>query len=252
MRTDSGPSVADRLFAVIESCATSPRGLSLADLVDRTGLPKTTLHRSCWKLVELGMLEHGVDGFHVGTKMFALGCMNPDLRRLRVLGMPYMHELVAGTGQVVNLAVLSDCRALLVDEVFGAVSPSMPKMMGVRMPLHATAIGKALLLGREPEEVDEAIGTGALRPFTKHTIVRPELFREHLAAAARDGVVYSREEWRLGTSGLAVPVTCNGRTVAAMALIGPFEESELRSLSNPLRRAAIHFGASMNQQLAAA
>lgn len=252
MRTDSGFSVADRLFAVIESCARSPHPLSLADLVDRTGLPKTTLHRSCWKLVELGMLEHGPGGFQVGTKMYALGCMNPELRRLRVLGMPYMHELVAATGRVVNLAILSDRRALLVDEVFGSVAPAMPKMMGAGMPLHATAIGKALLLGRSPEEVDAKIGTGMLRAYTKHTIVRPELFREHLAAAAEDGVVFSRQEWRLGTSGLGTAIVADGVPAAAIAMIGPFSESELRALAKPLQRAAAHFGAGLSQHLATA
>lgn len=252
MRAEPGLSVADRLFAVIETCALSPRALSLADLAERTGLPKTTLHRTCWKLVELGMLEHGPDGFRVGTKMFALGCMNPELRRLRVLAMPYMHELVAATGRVVNLAVLSDRRALLVDEVFGTVAPAMPKMMGASMPLHATAIGKALLLGRSPEELDAALGTGMLRPYTKHTIVRPERFRDHLQAAASEGVVFSRNEWRLGTSGLGVPITRDGEVVAALALIGPFSAGELRRLVAPLRSVALHFEAGIAQQLVAA
>lgn len=249
MRADSGFSVADRLFAVIESCASSPRALSLAELVERTGLPKTTLHRSCWKLVDLGMLEHGPDGFQVGTKMYALGCMNPELRRLRVLAMPFMHELVAATGRVVNLAVLSDRRALLVDEVFGSVAPAMPKMMGAGMPLHATAIGKALLLRRSPEELDATIGTGLLRPYTKHTIVRPELFREHLGAAAEDGIVFSRQEWRRGTSGVGVPISYDGTMVAAIALIGPFDESDLQALVAPLRRVALHFEAGLARNL---
>lgn len=252
MHAEPGLSVADRLFAVIESCAFSPRGLSLVDLAQRTGLPKTTLHRTCWKLVELGMLEHGPDGFRVGTKMFALGCMNPELRRLRVLAMPYMHELVAATGRVVNLAVLSDRRALLVDEVFGTVAPAMPKMMGASMPLHATAIGKALLLGRPADELDATIGTGMLRPYTKHTIVRPEQFRAHLTTAAEEGVVFSRGEWRLGTSGLGVPINRDGEVVAALALIGPFHESELRALIAPLRKVALHFEACIAPDLVAA
>src|SRR3954471_179194 len=111
MLSAASPSVADRLFSVLESCASSSRALTLVDLVDRTGLPKTTLHRTCWKLVELGALEHDAEGFRVGTKLFALGSMSPRLRRLRVIGMPYLHDLVAVTGRVANLAVLSEGRA---------------------------------------------------------------------------------------------------------------------------------------------
>lgn len=247
MRAESGLSVADRLFAVIESCALSSRPLTLAELVQRTGLPKTTLHRSCWKLVELGMLEHDDDGFRVGTKMFALGCMNPELRQLRVFGMPYMHELAAATGRVCNLAVLSGRTALLVDEIFGTEEVATPKMMGARLALHATAIGKALLLERDEAQIDEILGTAPLRPYTKYTIVRQELFRQHLCAAREQGVVISRGEWRLGTSGVAAPVRRDGETVAAIAVIGSLGDRELRQLVRPLRRVAEHFGAGLSR-----
>jgi DNA-binding IclR family transcriptional regulator len=244
----NGPSVADRLFSVLESCAYSSGPLTLADLVERTGLPKTTLHRTCWKLVELGALEHDDDaggGFRIGTKLFALGGMSPGLRRLRVTGMPLLHELVAVTGAVANLAVLSDRRALLVEEVFGRVTPSMAKMVGATMPLHATAIGKALLMGQPPAVLDEIIGDRLLRPFTRQTIVRPNLLHEHLAVARRTGLAVSRGEWRLGTSGVAAPIVVDGETVAAVALLGKFGDAELNQLGGPLRIVAQRFAGAL-------
>jgi DNA-binding IclR family transcriptional regulator len=242
MHSEQGPSVADRLFSVLESCASSPRTLTLADLVERTGLPKTTLHRTCWKLVELGALENDSDGFRIGTKLFALGSMSPPLRRVRVIGMPYLHELVTVTGRVANLAVLSDRRALLVEEIYGPVVPVIPKMVGATMPLHATAIGKALLMHRPAEEVDAIIGSEhLLRPYTPRTIVRPKLLREHLAVAERSGAVVSREEWTLGISGVAAPIVVDGETVAAIALIGPLGENDLRRLAGPVRTVAARF-----------
>jgi DNA-binding IclR family transcriptional regulator len=254
MASEQGPSVADRLFSVLESCASSTRALTLADLVDRTGLPKTTLHRTCWKLVELGALENDEDGFRIGTKLFALGSMSPRLRRLRVIGMPYLHDLVAVTGRVANLAVLSEKRALLVEEIYGPVVPVMPKMVGATMPLHATAIGKALLMHRTPDELDAIIGDSEhmLRPYSPRTIVRPNLLREHLAVAERSGVVVSREEWTPGTSAVAAPIVANGDTVAAVALIGPFTETDLRRLAGPVRTVAQRFSARLSTAAAPA
>src|SRR3954469_5455946 len=110
---------ADRIFTVLETCARSHTTLTLSDLVARTGLPKTTLHRVCWKLVELGALEHSERGFNVGTKLFALGSMHPALRRLRSAAMPHLLELSAGTGYMANLAVMNERRALLLEEVYG-------------------------------------------------------------------------------------------------------------------------------------
>lgn len=50
--------VIDRVFAILETCAESRRTISLADLARLTDLPKSTLHRICWKLESLGALEH--------------------------------------------------------------------------------------------------------------------------------------------------------------------------------------------------
>ena len=242
-----GPAVADRVFGVLEACAASSRPVSLAELVVRTGMPKTTLHRVCWKLVEHGMLEHDDAGFRVGTKMFALGSMNPGLRRLRALSMPFLQALATRTGWVVNLAILCNRRALIVEEVFGDAMPTVVRMGGATMPLHATAIGKALLSGLEPAELDDLVGTGALRPYTRRTIVRPNLLRQHLAGIRRTGVAISHEEWRMGTSGVAAPVLEDERVVAAVALVGVPDEATIRRLASPVRAAADGVGRALGE-----
>ena len=100
----------------------------------------------------------------------------------------------------------------------------------------------------EPEEVDAIVGTHMLRPYTPRTIVRPNILREHLAVAERSGVVVSREEWTGGTAGVAAPVVADGVTVAAIALIGPFGEDELRRLAGPVRTVAERFSARLSQR----
>jgi len=236
---EGGPSVADRVFVVLESCAGSSQALTLVDLVERTGLPKTTLHRMCWKLVELGMLEHADNGFRIGTKLFALGSMNPGLRRLRAMAMPHLHALVERTGWAVNLAVLADDRALIVEEIYGAQSQTMRRMVGGRLPLHATAVGKALLSGYSGARLDAVLGMTALRPYTRTTIVRPNLLREQLDAVRRTGAAFSHEEWSVGTSGVASPVTVAGRVVAAVAAVGPPGDQGLRQRANSVRHTAL-------------
>ena len=234
---EGGPSVADRVFVVLESCAGSSQALTLVDLVERTGLPKTTLHRMCWKLVELGMLEHADNGFRIGTKLFALGSMNPGLRRLRAMAMPYLHALVERTGWAVNLAVLADDRALIVEEIYGAQSQTMRRMVGGRLPLHATAVGKALLSGYSDARLDAILST-RLRPYTRTTIVRPNLMRDQIDVVRRTGVAFSHEEWSVGTSGVASPVEVAGTVVAAIAAVGPPGEQGLRQRAGSVHHVA--------------
>ena len=216
-----GPlSVVDRMFCVLESCAGSGRALTLVDLIELTGLPKTTLHRVCWKLVALGMLSHSDDGFRIGTKLFALGSMSPNLRRLRAVAMPYLHQLVTETGWATNLAVMADRRALIVEEVYDGLDGTRRRMVGARLPLHATAVGKALLAGSDDAALDLLLGTGMLRPYTATTIVRKTLLREQLEAVRRTGIAFSHEEWALGTSGVAAPIVVGTHVVATVAAVG--------------------------------
>jgi DNA-binding IclR family transcriptional regulator len=245
-------SVATRVLVVLETCASSPRALALVDLVERTGLPKTTLHRLCWKLVELGMLEHAGGGFRVGTKLFALGSMNTELRRLRAIAMPQLHSLVARTGWATNLAVPADGRALIVEEVYGTSTHDMRRMVGVRMPLHATAVGKALLSGLDEEALSALIGDGMLRPFTRATVVHPDVLREQLATIRRTGVAYSHEEWAIGTSGVASPVVVGGTVVAAIATVGPPGAAGMRRCADAVRLAAANVAHALSPVSAAA
>jgi DNA-binding IclR family transcriptional regulator len=235
---EARPSVVDRVFCVIESCACSGRPLTLVDLSSRTGLPKTTLHRVCWKLVNLGMLNHGPEGFEVGAKLFALGSMSPELRQLRARAMPRLHELVARTGWATNLAILAEGKALVVEEVYGPKTRRMPRMVGGRLPLYATAIGKALLSGFTDAELDAFLGTRLLRPYTAHTIVRPNLLRDQIERIRSSGVAFSHEEWSLGTSGVAGPIVRGGHVIGAVAVVGEPNPELMRQHAHYVRLAA--------------
>jgi IclR family transcriptional regulator, acetate operon repressor len=207
----------------------------LVDLSRRTGLPKTTVHRVCWKLVELGLLSRADDGFQVSAKLFALGSMSPTLRRLRAVSMPWLHELSAKTGWATNLAIIADGRALVVEEIYGRNCRQMPRMIGARLPLHATAVGKALLSGFDESELDRFLSHGRLRPYTQRTIVRPNLLREQMERIRAAGVVLSHEEWSSGTSGVAAPVYVDGRVVAALAVVGEPDEHVMLSHAQYVR-----------------
>jgi DNA-binding IclR family transcriptional regulator len=242
---DAAPAaMADRIFAIVEICAAAGRPLGLAELTAETGLPKSSLHRICGQLVRLGALDADGTAYEVGTHLFALGSLNPRLRRLRVVAMPYLHELVARTGWVANLSILRGGRALLVDEVFGP-KPVMAKLIGATLPLHATALGKALIAGQDPARAEELIATLPLRRFTTRTVATREALRAQVAAIAAGEPAVSREEWRLGTVAVAAPVRSGARTVAALALIGGRGERGIERVRGPLLAAARDLGAAL-------
>jgi DNA-binding IclR family transcriptional regulator len=224
----------------LEACASQQRSLTLAELVEETGLAKTTLHRTCWKLVELGLLEHSEAGFSVGVKVFALGNANPVLSDVRVAAMPLLLELQRSTGAMTNLAILHDGKALVLDALYTA-QPSLPRLVGASLPLHCTAVGKAIAATFDADHREELVVRvqhGLLPAATWRTIVRPGLLREHLDQAAEAGVAASNEEFMTGVCGVAAGVKVRGGATIAIGYVGNFKKNVIAQVTDPVRQAA--------------
>jgi DNA-binding IclR family transcriptional regulator len=164
--------------------------------------------------------------------------------------MPYLHVLCARTGWIANLATRSGDRALLLEEQY--LTPHRtPKMLGTTLPLHATAVGKALLAFAPPEEIEATIAHTGLRAFTGHTIVRPQLLLEHLETIRNRGYALACEEWQIGAAGVAAPVIVDGEVVASVALVGPPDRAELQRLAAPVQLAAARLAQALAPRAAA-
>ncbi|MET0521606.1 MAG: IclR family transcriptional regulator C-terminal domain-containing protein, partial [Jiangellaceae bacterium] len=161
---------------------------------------------------------------------------------LRTETAPVLHTLAATTGLVGNLAILAGTEAVIVDEVFTS-ERGVPKEVGRRLPLHASAIGKALLMGRSRADVDRILGAAELDAVTTSTILdRDELWAQ-LESAAERGFVVSEGEWRPGRFGVAAPVVSNGHTVASVGLIGLTATSSPDGVGDIIRSAALDISA---------
>jgi DNA-binding IclR family transcriptional regulator len=129
----------------------------LADIAERAELPKSTVHRILRRLVERGYARAQGDGVYVlGPRVLTMaGAM---LGRLDVTALagPVLRALHADVGHTVHFAMLSDDEAVYLEKL---VDPGLPyqfaSRVGGRIPLHCTAIGKALLAEMEtPPEMD--------------------------------------------------------------------------------------------------
>ena len=97
---------------------------------------------------------------------------------------------------------------------------------GERLPVHASALGKALLACGEPGEWErmdrEWIRGGALPAATGATITDRDKFFEHLRGAAGMGFALDTEECAAGLCCVAAPVRdANARVVAALSVSAP-------------------------------
>lgn len=216
----SAPSMIERMTVVLESFdAASPR-LSLAELVERTGLPRSTVHRILDKLVQLRWLDHRAGTYGLGMRPLELGGLAVANNELRELTTPQLYALHQRTGLVAHLSVLDRRDVVALDRIGGTGTAAVPVRVGGRSPAHATAAGKAILAWTDTRQVD-AMYRDRLPSRTPRTLTSLEMLRNELAhVRQRDGLAYDREEAWPGIASVAAPLRGTGRAIGSLALSG--------------------------------
>jgi DNA-binding IclR family transcriptional regulator len=210
--------VLHRAADILNSFDESHLVLSLHDLSERAHLPKSTAHRFVEQLVELGWLERAVDGYRIGMRLFEVGGLVERRNRLRDAALPYMHNLSSRLSCVVHLGILDTHEVLCVEKV-PCPDFRIPTREGGRMPVHSTAMGKAILAFSSDDTIDEIV-SGGLPSKTARTIVDPEQFRTELAAIRASGIAFDREESQAMFSCVAVPIRNSGKAIGALSMTG--------------------------------
>lgn len=223
--------VVQRIVLTLEACASRNGAMNIGELVRATGLAKSTVHRMCWKMVELGLLEHSPRGFSVGSKMFALAATNPLINELRLTAIPYLVELQRRTGAASNLAALSGDRALIVDALYTRQQAArFPALIGHTLPLHCTGTGKAIAACLSPAEQQKLLfGNGRLPSNSRDTIVQPGLLNRHLSKVAETGIAIANGEFIPGIKSVAAALRLRDGGVAAIGVLEAWNSPTLRA-----------------------
>lgn len=229
--------VLGKAFLILDAFSRDRSSLSLAELAQRTGLPKSTVHRVSATLVEWGLLEKIGSDFCLGMRLFELGTLVPRWRTLRAAALPFMEDLFQATQETVNLAALDGVDIIYIEKLHGHRRSVNASRVGGHMPAHATALGKALL-AFSPQAVVEAALERGLEPLTRYTTLSPAVFREDLDKVRDTGVAFEREEAELGFQCVAAPVFAPGRQVVAAISITVPTFTSLDGLTHAVRTAA--------------
>ncbi|MBA4024042.1 MAG: IclR family transcriptional regulator [Gordonia sp.] len=173
-----------------------PGRLTLAQIVRRTGLPRSSAHRMLDHLVQLRWLHREGRDYTLGLRLMELGSLAIHQDQLHTVALPHLLQLHRSTGLVVHLAALDGDDIVYREKLGGRFGGLVPTRVGARRPATHTAIGKALLAfnGQQGAEYD---------------------------AIREEGIAYEREEAVCGIGCIAVPVGPLGSTVAAVSLCGP-------------------------------
>ena len=210
--------------------------VSIRDITEATGLPKTTVLRLVHTLEHSGLLWATSGGYVAGPGLWRWAYLARRSWQLPPETQALMRELGARHQETVNLYVLRDiCRVCVAQQE----SPRPLRhvvQVGDELPLWAGASSKVLL----SDAPDALLARVARRSPEGDSHL--ETLRKWAAVARRDGYAVSHGEREEGLSAVAAPVTGrSGAVVAALALSGPtlrFTAERVAAFTTDLKQAA--------------
>lgn len=214
-------SMIERMTLILDAFDGTIPVRTLLDVAERTGLPRSSVHRIIDQMVRLRWLAHAPGGYRLGTRALELGGLAVEHNEIREAVSPLLQEVCQRTGMVGHLGVLDGPEVLYLDKAAGRSGDAIPTRLGGRMPAHSTAIGKALLATLEPSVVELAFRERLPRLTARTIGRRAELHRELDRVREHQGVAVDREESVAGVVCVAVPI--RGRVpgaVGALSLSG--------------------------------
>ena len=224
--------------------------LSLGEIAQRLDLPPSTVHGIVRTLLAHRMVvqEHDSGHYRLGPAVLTMGNVYLDTLELRSRVGPWAEDLARRTGLAVRTAVmLLDDVVVVHHEPRPDGSRQMPEV-GIVIPAHASALGKALL-AFDHEAAESVLELPQLRSMTGETITDARALRRQLDTVRESGIAEEVEEAVLGECELAA-VLCDrlGGAVGAMALVAsaddwPLDGSTVTSLRHAARAVSRELGA---------
>ncbi|HEY7044508.1 MAG TPA: IclR family transcriptional regulator [Nocardioidaceae bacterium] len=213
---------ATRALRVLRFLASQPEPVPLERIVHAVGLPRSSAYHLVNAMIAEGFVTHVEDEhrYALGVAAFEVGSGYTRQAPLQRIARRPLAELVDSLGQSAHLAVLHGRDVYYVLEERAAQKQVLVSDVGVRLPAHITASGRAILAFLAPAQV-RALFPDRDTFVTRHGTGPSSLtaLTSVLAATRQRGYATEQDDVTPGFSSVAAPVLDhNGHPLAAVAV----------------------------------
>ena len=211
-----------RALTILTQLSEHDGGLILTELALLCELPTSTTHRLLTTLENNRFVRFNRSSnlWSVGVQSFVVGNAFARSRNFVPLAKTYMYHLMDEAGETVNLAAQDQDEIVYLAQVESHEIMRASVRPGARVPLHSSAVGKAILAGMN--EIDRKLLT-QLKPDNpkENQIFTPD-FLKSLRETQRKGYAIDDEEQSIGLRCVASLIYDeNGDPLAAISISGP-------------------------------
>lgn len=221
--------------AAVLSAFLDGRQLRVADVVTHAGLGQSSASRLLTTLESLDYVQRDPVSslYRLGPALVTLGGAALNQDPVHREARQRTQNLAASLGLGANVAVRRGDALFYLCNFEGRLAPKSFSLMGQRNPLHATAMGKCLLLGVPAQERRDLLPT--LQRFTARTITDHEALDDDLRVTAERGYAIEDQELALSRACIAAPVLGpSGEVVAALSVSGPLTAVNIKEREQEL------------------
>ena len=237
----------ERAFELLDLIAAAPDGLSLSELTALAPRSKSTTHRYVATLLGLGVVRRDDAGrLRPGLKLLELAVALLEGDDLRATAGPLLADLARHTGETVHLGVLSEGEVVYIAKIESPHSVRLVSRIGARVPLHCSAMGKALLASLSPEELDAALAGRSRERRTPHTLTGAAELRAEIERVRASGIAIDDEENEAGVrclgAAIAGPAGTAAGAISVSAPAGRMPLERCHELAPVVREASAEIG----------
>ena len=137
----------DRAARILKTLASGPRRLGVTELAQRLELAVPTVHGLLQTLQAHGFVEQDRDSgkYQLGAGLLQLGNSYLDLNELRGRSLVHAERLATRADAAVRVGVMHGPSVIVVHHVFRPDATLQILEVGAQLPVHASALGKAIL-----------------------------------------------------------------------------------------------------------
>lgn len=217
--------------------------LSLDEIVQLSGMPKTSVHRMAGSLEDMGFLKKDTDGkYSLGILFLEFGQMVKERMDIREIALPTMNYLRDEANEAVNLVIKEGNEAVYIEKLDTMHPVRVFTKIGRKAPLYGGACPRAILAFLPQTELDQYLNEIELISFASGTINDKEQLQQVLAECRKNGYTVSNSELEDYTAAVAAPIfDSNNQVVASISIAGPsmrFQEEHLLELIRLIKNGA--------------
>jgi IclR family transcriptional regulator, pca regulon regulatory protein len=247
-KTGGSASSLVRGLQVLECFGPRQQGYTLSELVKKTNMPKTSIHRVLKTLSGMNYLRYDElsKRYHLGVRILSLGFAVLESLELREIARPYMESLSRECMKTVNLGVLDKEEMVYVERIKVQGIRSYNISIGNRMPPWDTALGRAVLAHLDIEEVKKMIDRAKKQKIFNSA---EKDYLKTLHEVKNSGFALVDQEYIKGIIAIAVPVFSTTGVIGAINMVGEPETVSTDQLAKDYAPKLIEVGALLSDAL---